>query len=100
MGANISTVMVVVTLAAGLWWGFLRGRRQALLELVSVAALALAVATLVVQGLRWQLVLWQALALAVVAAAVLRRRRPGHSRRWRRVAARGVLVVGLALGGL
>ena len=89
MGPNISTVMVVVTFVAALWWAFFRGRRQALLELVSMAALALAVATLVVEGLRWQLVLWQALALAVVAAAVLRRRRPGHSRRWRRVAARG-----------
>ena len=27
MGANISTVMVVVALATGLWWGFSRGRR-------------------------------------------------------------------------
>ena len=65
-----------------------------------MAALALAVATLVVEGLRWQLVPWQVLALAVAAAAALRRWRPGHSRRWRRVAGRGVLVVGLALGGL
>ena len=100
MGANISTVMVVVALAAGLWWGFSRRRRPALLELFSVAALVLAVATLVVEGLRWQLVPWQVLALAVAAAAALRRWRPGHSRRWRRVAGRGVLVVGLALGGL
>src|SRR5438128_8848440 len=100
MGANVSTVMVVVALATGLWWGFSRGRRQALLELFSVAASALAVATLVVEGLRWQLVLWQVLALAVVAAAALRRWRPGHSRRWRRVVGRGVLVAGLALGGL
>src|SRR5436190_23901763 len=100
MGANVSTVMVVVALAAGLWWGFARGHRQALLEFFSIAALALAVATLVVGGLRWQLVLWQVLALAVASAAALRRWRPGHSRRWRRVAGRGVLVVGLALGGL
>ena len=100
MGANVSTVMVFVALAGGLWWGFARGRRQALLQLFSVAALVLAVATLVVEGLRWQLVLWQVLALAVAAAAALRRWRPGHSRRWRRVAGRGVLVVGLALGGL
>ena len=100
MGANISTVMVVVALAAGLWWGFSRGRRPALLELLSMAALVLAVATLVVEGLRWQLVLWQVLALTVAAAAALRHWRPGHSRRWRRVAGRGVLVVGLALGGM
>src|SRR4051812_13437606 len=100
MGANVSTVMVVVALATGLWWGFSRGRRPALLEWFSVVALALAVATLVVEGLRWQLVLWQVLALAVAAAAALRRWRPGHSRRWRRVAGRGVLIVGLTLGGL
>ena len=100
MGANISTVMVVVALVAGLWWGFSRRRHRAMLELVSVAALVLAVATLVVEGLRWQLVPWQVLALAVAVAAALRRWRPGHSRRWRRVAGRGALVVGLALGGL
>jgi predicted dienelactone hydrolase len=100
MGANVSTVMVVVALATGLWWGFSRERRQALLELFSLVALALAVATLVVEGLRWQLLLWQVLALAVAAAAALRRWRPGHSRRWRRVAGRGLLTVGLALGGL
>src|SRR2546421_12821582 len=100
MGANISTVMVVAALAAGLWWGFARGYRQALLELFSMAALASAVATLAVEGLRWQLVLWQALALAVAAAAALRRWRPGHSRRWRRMVGRALLVVGLALGGL
>src|SRR5881275_375667 len=100
MGANVSTVMVVVALAAGLWWGFSRRRRRAVLELFSVAALVLAVATLVVEGLRWQLVLWQVLALAVAVAAALRRWRPGHSRRWRRVIGRGVLVVGLALAAV
>jgi predicted dienelactone hydrolase len=100
MGANVSTVMVVVALATGLWWGFSHGRRPALLELFSIAALALAVATLVIEGLRWQLVVWQVLALAVAAAAALRRRRPGHSRRWRRVAGRGLLIVGLGFGGL
>jgi predicted dienelactone hydrolase len=100
MGANISTVMVVVALAAGLWWAFSRRRRQALLQLFSVAALALAVVTLIVEGPRWQLVPWQVLALSVAAAAALRHWRPGHSRRWRRAVGRGVLVVGLALGGL
>ena len=42
MGTNISTVMVVVALAAGLWWGFSRRRHQAMLEVFSIAALALA----------------------------------------------------------
>jgi predicted dienelactone hydrolase len=100
MGANVSTVMIVVALVTGLWWGFARWRNPALLERFSVAAVALALATLVVDGLRWQLVPWQVLALAVVIAAALRRWRPGRSRRWGRVVGRGVLVVGLALGGL
>jgi predicted dienelactone hydrolase len=100
MGANVSTVMIVVALVAGLWWGFSRRRRRAVLQLFSVAALALAVVTLVVEGLRWQLVPWQVLALSVATAAGLRRWRPGHSRRWRRAVGRGVLVVGLAVGGL
>src|SRR2546423_74132 len=100
MGANVSTVMVVVALATGLWWGFSRGRRPALLELFSMVSPALAVATLVLEGLRWQLVLWQILALAVAAAAALRRWRPRHSHRWRWVVGRGLLIVGLALGGL
>ncbi|HEY8792207.1 MAG TPA: hypothetical protein VIL96_04950, partial [Gaiellaceae bacterium] len=50
--------------------------------------------------MRWQLVPWQVLAVAVAAAAALRRWRPGHSRRWRRVIARSLLVVGLAAGGV
>ena len=69
MEASIGTAMVVVALAAGLWWGFSRGRRKGSLELLSITALALAGVTLVVTGLRWQLVPWQVLSLAVAAAA-------------------------------
>ena len=100
MDTSIDTVMVVVTLAAGLWWGFARRRRQDLLQKLSIAAVALAVATLALEGLRWQLVPWHVLAVAVAAAAGFRRWRPGRSRRWRRVIGRGMLVVGLTLGGL
>jgi predicted dienelactone hydrolase len=100
MGANIDTVMVVVTLATGLWWVFSRRRQEAMLGAFSIASVAMAGATLLAEGLRWQLVPWQVLALAVAVAVALRRWRPGHSRRWRRVVGRGVLVVGLALGGL
>ena len=85
MDTSIDTAMVVVTLATGLWWGFARRRRQNLLQTFSIAALALSVATLVVEGLRWQLVPWHVLAVAVAAAAGFRRWRPGRSRRWRRV---------------
>ena len=100
MGANVSTVIIVVALVTGLWWGFARGWNPVLLERFSMVAVALALATLVVDGLRWQLVPWQVLALAVASAAALRRWRPGRSRRWRRVVGRSVLVTGLALGGL
>src|SRR6476646_7711819 len=100
MGTNIDTAMVVITLATGLWWGFSRRRYKGMLGVFSIAAAALASATLLAEGLRWQLVPWQVLALAVGVAAALRHWRPGHSRRWRRVVGRGALVVGLTLGGL
>ena len=93
-------LMVVTALTAGLWWALSRRRRPAALEALSVGALLLAVITLAVGGFQWQLVPWQLLALAVTAAAALRRWRPGHSRRWRRVIGRGVLAVGLAIAGV
>jgi predicted dienelactone hydrolase len=96
----IDGLLVVAALAAALWWALSRRRRPAGLEALSVAALVLAVISLVVDGVQWQLVPWQILALAVTAAAALRRWRPGHSRRWRRVVGRSLLVVGLALAGV
>jgi Platelet-activating factor acetylhydrolase, isoform II len=96
----IDGLLVVAALAAGLWWALSRRRRPAALEALSVGALVLAFITLAVDGVQWQLVPWQLLALAVTAAAALRRWRPGHSRRWRRVIGRGVLVVGLAVAGV
>jgi dienelactone hydrolase len=100
MSLDIDTVMVVAALVAGLWWGCARRRRPAALEAFSVVAFGLAGVTLGTEGLRWQLVPWQLLAVAVASAAALRRWRPGRSRRWRRVTARCVLVVWLTLGGL
>ncbi len=96
----IDGLMVVAALAAALWWALSRRRRPAALEALSLGALLLAVITLAVDGVQWQLVPWQVLALAVTVAAALRRWRPGHSRRWRRVIGRGVLVVGLAVAGV
>jgi hypothetical protein len=71
--------MVAVALAAALWWAVSRRRQPSALEALSVGALVLAVATVVVDGLHWQLVPWQVLAVAVATAAALRRFRPGHS---------------------
>lgn len=96
----IDGLTIVAALAAALWWAFSRRRRPAALEALSVGALVLALITFAVGGVQWQLVPWQVLALAVAAAAALRHWRPGHSRRWRRVIGRGVLVVGLAVAGV
>ncbi len=97
---HMHSLMVVASLTAGLWWALARRRRPAVLEAVSAGALALAGFTLAGEGLRWQLVPWFVLALAVAAAAALRRWRPGHSRRWRRVAGRVALMLGVLAGGL
>jgi hypothetical protein len=96
----LDLLLVGVALVAVLWWGVSRHRRPAVLEAFSFAAALLTVLTLALEDMRWQLVPWQVLALAVAAAAALRRWRPGHSRRWRRVIARSLLVAGLATAGV
>jgi dienelactone hydrolase len=93
-------IVVLVALTAALWWALSRRRGPAALQALSAGALVLAFATLALEGVHWQLVPWQLLALAVAGAAAFRRWRPGRSRRWRRVVGRGFLVVGLTLGGL
>jgi predicted dienelactone hydrolase len=100
-GINILDWFLVIDgFVAASWLALSRHRQRGTLEVLSLSALLLAVATLVVNGTRWQLVPWQVLAGSVAAAAALRRWRPGHSRRWRRAIGRGVLVIGLAVGGL
>ena len=89
---HVHSFMVVVSLAAGLWWALSRQRRPAVLEALSIGALVLAGVTLAVEGMHWQLVPWFVLALAVVVAAALRRLRAGRSRRWRRVVGRVALT--------
>jgi fucose 4-O-acetylase-like acetyltransferase len=96
----LDTLLIVTALTSALWWAVSRHRRSAVLEAFSFAAALLAILTLALEGMRWQLVPWQVLATAVAAAAALRRWRPGHSRRWRRVIARSLLVAGLAAGGV
>lgn len=96
----LDRLLIVTALTAALWWAVSRNRRPAALEAFSFAAAFLTVLTLALEDMRWQLVPWQVLALAVAAAAALRRWRPGHSRRWRRVIGRSLLVVGLAAGGV
>ncbi len=50
------TVMIVVSLTAAVWWAISRQRGPAALEALSAGAIVLAVATLAVEGIRWQLV--------------------------------------------
>src|SRR5215213_2728130 len=96
----LDTLLIVTTLTAAIWWAVSRHRRPAVLEAFSFTAPLLVVLALGLEGLRWQLVPWQVLAVALAAAAALRRWRPGHSRRWRRVIARSLLVAGLAAAGV
>jgi dienelactone hydrolase len=93
-------LLVIDGFVAASWWALSRHRRPDVLQALSLGALLLAIATLAANGTQWQLVPWQVLGGAVAAAAAFRRWRPGHSRRWRRAIGRGVLVIGLALGGL
>ena len=100
-GINILDWLLVIDgFVAASWWALSRHRQPDALQALSVGALLLAGATFAGNGAQWQLVPWQLLAVAVAAAAAFRRWRPGHSRRWRRATARGVLVIGLAVGGL
>ena len=93
-------LLVIVGFVAASWWALCRHRQPHALQVLSLGALLLAIATLAVNGMQWQLVPWQVLAASVATAAALRRWRPGHSRRWRRATGRGVLVIGLAFAGL
>jgi predicted dienelactone hydrolase len=96
----VDTLLIVTSFAAALWWAVSRHRRPAALDAFSYAAAFLAVLTPALEGARWQLVPWLVIAAAVAAAAALRRWRPGHSRRWRRVIARSLLVPLLAVAGV
>src|SRR5258705_12882651 len=95
----LDTLLIVTALTAALWWAVSRNRRPAVLEAFSFAAALLTVLTLALEDMRWQLVPWQVLAIAVAAAAALRGWRPGHSRRWRRGGARSLPPPGLAAAG-
>src|SRR3954451_18421146 len=69
----VDRLLIAVVLISALWWAFSRHRRPAALQRLSAVAPALAVATLIFDdGPRWQLIPWQALAVAIACAAALR----------------------------
>ena len=96
----LDRLLIIVVLVATLWWAFSRHRRPTELQRLSTAGLALAAATVVFDGPHWQIVPWQALAVAVGVAAALRRWRPGRSHRASRVIGRSALGLGLFVGAL
>jgi predicted dienelactone hydrolase len=92
-------ILIVVTLVTALWWLVARRRHRLALDAASAAALVAAAGTLAVDGITWQLVPWQLLAVAVSAAAWMRRR-GRRSHRLQRVVGRAAIFVVLLLGGL
>src|SRR5438067_12307548 len=94
-----SVLMLAATLAA-LWWAFARHRAPLALEWLSLAGLGLGVLAVALEGLHWQLVPWQLLALACAVVALLRRQRLARSRRVVRVVGRAALLLGILAGGV
>src|SRR6266849_2308777 len=74
--STIDRIMIIVTVASVVWWLISRRRRPKALAALSVGALVMAVATVALEGVVWQLVPWQFLAVAVTGAAALRHWRP------------------------
>ena len=93
-------VLVAVVVFVTAWWAVARQRWPAALERLSFGAVALATVTLAIEGLRWQVVPWQGLALAAGLAAGLRRWRPGRTGRWGRRLGRLGLLFGLLAGAI
>ena len=93
-------VLVAVAVVVTAWWAVARQRWPVALERLSFGAVAVATVTLASEGLRWQVVPWQGLALAAGLAAGLRRWRPGRAGRWGRRLGRLGLLVGLLAGAI
>jgi hypothetical protein len=106
--------LVVTGALAASWRVFAQRRAWTALQILSIGVLVLAGATLVVDGLQWQLLPWQILGLVVAVLAVLhhyrprdaRGRRPHHTGgrrargapRWLGLSERGLLLVTVAIG--
>ena len=93
-------LLVAVVVLATAWWAVARHQWPAALERLSLGAVAVAAFTLAAEGVRWQLVPWQGLALAAGLAAGARRWRPGLTGRWGRRFGRLGLLVGVLAGAV
>jgi len=96
----LDTAVVVGASTAAVWWIASRNRMPGMLNRLSLGVLTLAVLARVIQGPRWQLVVWQLVALVIAAFAGLRMWRPGRSVKLTRILGRSVLVLSLLVGGL
>src|ERR671933_638012 len=74
----LESLLIVAATLSALWWAFARHRAPVALERLSLAGLGLGVFTLALEGVHWQLVPWQLLALACAPLALLRRQRRGR----------------------
>src|SRR5438270_5314883 len=95
----LESLLILAATVSALWWAFARHRAPVALERLSFAGLALGVLVLAFEGVHWQLVPWQLLALACAVVALLRRQRLARSRRVVRVFGRAALVLGILAGG-
>ena len=96
----IDTAVVMAAATSALWWVTARNRLPAFLNRLSLAALAVAILARVIQGARWQLVVWQLVAVLVATFAGLRMWRPGNSIKLTRLLGRAALVVVMLIGSL
>src|SRR5215210_4488473 len=96
----LESVLILVATLSALWWAFARHRASVALEWLSFAGLCLGVLAVALEGVHWQLVPWQLIALACAAVGLLRRQRLARSRRVVRVVGRAALMLGILAGGL
>ena len=96
----LDTAVVIAASASALWWIKGRDRLPATLNRLSLGALAVAALARVIQGPRWQVVMWNLVAVLVAAMAGLKMWRPGRSIKLTRILGRTVLVVTMLIGTL
>src|SRR5690349_13786413 len=96
----LEALLIVAATLSALWWAFARHRAPLALERLSLTGLGLGLLALALEGVHWQLVPWQVVALACAVVALVRRQRLARSRRVVRVLGRAALVLGILAGAV
>src|SRR5438132_10431157 len=68
----LESLLILTATLSALWWAFARHSAPLALERLSLAGLGLGVLAVALEGVHWQLVPWQLLALACAVVALLR----------------------------